>query len=470
MTCIEAYPEVYYSAEVGMLLNTKPKKPTPPLKPQQPQKPIEPINDNTNPALALVLFLVFAIIMIVIMVNNPYFQVILSCVVVIGWTFFWMLTKFWDSNAYELKLDEYKKAINQYPQLYKQYQSELIEYEILKKEYDRQLEEMNNEENLAKFRKLEISSWINNRNIPDFMRCFSNDIIKKGKSEELFANLLFPFFDQIIVDSKIPVGNTFYYPDILIISKNLYIDIEIDEPYAEDDGTPIHYLEDNYGLKVSVDRDRNEYLTENGFEVIRFSEEQIYCNPNKCIDFIIAVIQSIEEGKSVSDCSHDWAAPKWDMEQAIKMAYKHYRESYLSNNTPSETNRLTNLPELWDSVIINERYKRVPGSSTILGRYDEQYLDSMTVYECHGDKGNYKALKIVFKVDDRLVELTPWPTLDFASTERCEHMEVVEPKFVLFFEQIDTQTNQRFQKVHITDPSNEVEVAKMEKIWADRED
>lgn len=115
------------------------------------------------------------------------------------------------------------------------------------------------------------------------------------------------------------------------------------------------------------------------------------------------------------------------------------------------------------------KYKRVPGSSVILGKNDEKYLKSMTVYECNGKKGYYKALKVVFEVDNELVELTPWPTLDYSSSERCEHLQEVEPKFVTFFEQVDTETGEKFNKVHITDMDNKNEVERSIKLWNERQ-
>lgn len=125
--------------------------------------------------------------------------------------------------------------------------------------------------------------------------------------------------------------------------------------------------------------------------------------------------------------------------------------------------------KLEESKQINKRYKRVPGSSAILSMEEEKFLVSMTVFECRGKKGLYKALKVVFDINDKLVELSPWPTLDFTSMEKYEHMDDVDPKFVTFFQQIDTETGETYNKVHLTDQSDEKEVEYAIETWNKRE-
>mgnify|MGYP000030785806 FL=1 len=64
---------------------------------------------------------------------------------------------------------------------------------------------------------------------PDF-EFVENEDVKKGVSEEYFYNLLCDVFSNIYNNARVPVGNSFYYPDLLICEKGLIIDVEIDEP------------------------------------------------------------------------------------------------------------------------------------------------------------------------------------------------------------------------------------------------
>lgn len=103
-------------------------------------------------------------------------------------------------------------------------------------------------------------------------------------------------FSEVYNNASIPAGGSYFYPDFLICEKGLFIDVEIDEPYVGNDGTPIHYVDNQYGFCTSVDKERNDYITSQGFEIIRFSEEQIFLHPQECIIVIKDYISSILSG------------------------------------------------------------------------------------------------------------------------------------------------------------------------------
>lgn len=91
-----------------------------------------------------------------------------------------------------------------------------------------------------------------------------------------------------------------YYPDISYIdeSKNLAIDIEVDEPYTNKGGEkePIHYVYRNKDVDAikSTDDDRNNRFNDKGWHVVRFSEKQVENHPQKCCEYIERVINYIE--------------------------------------------------------------------------------------------------------------------------------------------------------------------------------
>ena len=129
------------------------------------------------------------------------------------------------------------------------------------------------------------------------------------------------------------IGTTPFEPDLAIINlesgKNIFIDIEIDEPYDGVSKTPTHYRT----AKGTIDDARNDGFTDRGWMVIRFAEEQIVTNPNGCVKFIGQVIKSVCPSYS-SKCLELPNAleriPIWSEAEARSYAREHKREKYLS--------------------------------------------------------------------------------------------------------------------------------------------
>lgn len=69
-------------------------------------------------------------------------------------------------------------------------------------------------------------------------------------------------------------------------------------------------------------------MTNNGWIVIRFSEEQIFQKTKECIDFISYVIHQIEKGEAIT-VPDNLVSSKWTIEEAAQMAYKHQRDTYI---------------------------------------------------------------------------------------------------------------------------------------------
>lgn len=116
-----------------------------------------------------------------------------------------------------------------------------------------------------------------------------------------------------------------YEPDFVLYDKdlNLYIDVEIDEPYDGYSRTPTH-------ISNGSDRIRDQFFIDSGWVVIRFTEHQIHTNPNGCVSTIKYIVDSLRENAQnvkMSNCVvHE---EKWDSVQAIIWERNLYREKYL---------------------------------------------------------------------------------------------------------------------------------------------
>ena len=139
----------------------------------------------------------------------------------------------------------------------------------------------------------------------------------------------FPAF-EIAGNDCIPVSANSkpYEPDISLMVKgfglNLFIDVEIDEPYDGVKRTPRHCLNEDQS---------KDCLTAGGWIVIRFAEVQAHKQPKHCLAFIARVIHSVYPEYHIPSDLRDLPAPRavsqWTKEVAEKMAASRFREQYL---------------------------------------------------------------------------------------------------------------------------------------------
>ncbi len=147
---------------------------------------------------------------------------------------------------------------------------------------------------------------------------------KKGVSENNFLSMLRSTFKDMILIDKTIIN---YTPDFIYYNPklNLYIDIEIDEPYDGLTKEPVHYS--------GADDFRDSCFLIRRWCVLRFSEKQIVEQPTACCDEIKRTIntifpstykqEEIENSLSVDKC--------WTKSKAKEMAINNYRDTYLSN-------------------------------------------------------------------------------------------------------------------------------------------
>lgn len=157
----------------------------------------------------------------------------------------------------------------------------------------------------------------------------------QGASEAKFHHYLSKYFlDNIHIKLTLNISGFHrpYSPDFSYIDSktNLYIDIEIDEPYSYRDPElkPIHY--------VGVDAKRNQFFLERGWLIIRFSEEQIVKYPDSCCQTIAETIDDLFDDDKFSGQFIDIPSlrkmKQWTFSEAEKMAQTDYRGTYRHRN------------------------------------------------------------------------------------------------------------------------------------------
>ena len=320
------YPEIYFSSPVRSILDMTPHIPRAPIEPKKPTMPIEPDSSNwvglgCFPVAEIGIIVAF----IYAMTSNGFDFVLLFGLLFFVLVFFFSLIAVFEKRKSDIqKKLQYEEDEKKYPGLLEQYKKSYREYLIQKDIYDAQVKKVMSQNNLTRYRQKMSMIWLEVREKPRFMLCDDYEVIKKGRSEKYFMDVLSKRY-EVLGNQKVPVGTKYYYPDIIVVCDNLYIDIEIDEPYVDSDGSPIHYLE---GL-FSIDSKRNDYMINQGWEVIRFSEEQIFLYTQECIQVIENFINAIKEGKGQFEIPPNMVIPKWTKEQAFKLAYQRYRNTYV---------------------------------------------------------------------------------------------------------------------------------------------
>lgn len=335
MQDLKFYPECYYSHEVQKLLKSRPDYPQKPIVPQEPKRPATPKEVDYANTGCLVIFVLVPIILLIFAATNGKAHIIqiifygLLSVLAGGGLLLFEISDIKSSRAAK---KTYEKFMSEHEQLMADYQEAYKSYLTAMENYDNCVKRMSTAEYIEAFRTKLIHEWTRNRSSPDIRQCEGSDIIKTGVSEHMFAEKLRLKGYDVQIRQKVPAGNKFFYPDILIICDGLYIDIEIDEPYSGADGTPIHYVDNHYILSESIDQRRNDYISSKGFEIIRFSEEQIFLYTDECINYIEHFINSITNASGEYSLSFTHIVKKWTKEEAVNFAYRRFRNTYVPQN------------------------------------------------------------------------------------------------------------------------------------------
>lgn len=154
-----------------------------------------------------------------------------------------------------------------------------------------------------------------------------------------------------------------FMPDFIlsITSTKQSVVIEIDEPYAGSNGTPIHYI-------GSKDDYRDRHFLANGWIVIRLAEEQIIKHPFECCwliaDTLLQHTPSFEMGSIQNEMMSYWdeitltKVPQWTKDQAHLMAYNDYRGKYLPSQLAARITKEEYVPVKLEDVEIRTDFNK----------------------------------------------------------------------------------------------------------------
>ena len=222
---------------------------------------------------------------------------------------------------------------------------------------------------------------------------------QKGYKEEALFILIKSEIKELIISDNfhmvIPFYNKPYEPDIVIFDKkrNLYIDIEIDEPY---DGY-YRYATHNYRAKDTFKQDniRDLFFTESGWIVIRFTERQIELQPHECLRYIRQVINSICKNSLAQNINIEYEE-QWNENQSIQWQKNKYRENYLGIHSFQKRNNKIDVSvsveeneSIEEIIIRTESIKNDNGFDVELHKYfhkndktgNAEYLSVTTLVE-----------------------------------------------------------------------------------------
>ncbi|MBE9212327.1 hypothetical protein IQ247_06330 [Plectonema cf. radiosum LEGE 06105] len=234
-------------------------------------------------------------------------------------------------NSYPKRLEEHRHQI-------KDYDRRFLKYEERKNRHEEEQRIARTPERIAQWQYEQILKILAFTISHDGDRSTAPEANAEGR----FRTYLQQYFsDKIHVKLTINIPNYEhpYSPDFAYIDRtiNLYIDIEIDEPYAYNTEEPTHYT------GAWKDNNRNKFFNDKGWIVIRFSERQVICYPHNCCKTVAQIVAQITGDSSVlnqfTDIPDLQQQRQWTEAEAIQMAQRKERDNYQCEN-----NSLNELP------------------------------------------------------------------------------------------------------------------------------
>lgn len=222
--------------------------------------------------------------------------------------------------------------------------------------------------------------------------------MSKGYKERDFYRIILTSFSNLEVADDlhmaIPFYNKPYEPDIVLFDKelNLYIDIEIDEPYDGYYRFPTHEIE--------KDDTRDLFFTESGWIVIRFTERQVHLQEKQCIAYIKDVLNSIYnyQFEESSSCISE---PQWDYQKAIRWEKEHYREKYLGIEKFGKQNSSTKIiVDQNEAEGIEDKLNRTKKFKSVALQDNIAFEDEAHIYHHSKDEtGNAEYISVTTLID-----------------------------------------------------------------------
>lgn len=222
---------------------------------------------------------------------------------------------------------------------------------------------------------------------------------RRGYKEESFQTTIEHFFGSNFIVSgnvRLNTGNETrpFEPDIALIekgnSKNIRIDIEIDEPYAGITRQPTHCKGD--------DLMRDTYFVDRGWIVIRFSEYQVHTQEIECLKYVASIIKAIDNNYHIpgelNTKPNLKAEQLWSILQAQKWEKEKYREEYLGHVFSELTEKQETVERDFNKQEAEEEKQVV---SSINGK-----IDNGRIIGYNKDNIHHRDSRIVFYPDNHI--------------------------------------------------------------------
>ncbi|MBO3460253.1 endonuclease domain-containing protein [Aetokthonos hydrillicola Thurmond2011] len=306
------YPIILIPPKIKQIKSAQPLVSPPPIPPRQPGS--QPNKLNIILTVLEVAIAVVAIPIISQMTSvSPWLLFVLTISVITGHIF---------------------SEITTYPKRKQKHDDEVADY-LKNLEHYKQIKDKHDLEVAAAHSSVQVAEYRSKKLLKVLRQTIPHDgngsTARTNPIEIRFINFVSQYFSGKVYKGLflvIPGFRYRYTPDITYIDQelNLYIDIEIDEPYVFRTGRPTHFLE------ASKDNRRNNFFIKRNWSIIRFSEEQVICHPHSCCKTIAYVISEITDNWSLlepfANIPDLQPQPQWTREQAIQMAQRRERTKY----------------------------------------------------------------------------------------------------------------------------------------------
>ena len=191
--------------------------------------------------------------------------------------------------------------------------------------------------------------------------------IKGYKEPSFLADIQDAFTDISISDNfhlKVPGRYAPYEPDIVLYDEelNLYIDVEIDEPYDGNSRLVTHIIEGR-------DTVRDLFFKESGWIVVRFTEKQVHLSREQCLRLLRSIVDTMR-GKAQPTTPLIEEETRWDRRQAAQWERDLYREAYLGIQSFPQQDRLRKVVCTDEAEGIDKMIRRTPSQIAIPSRIE----------------------------------------------------------------------------------------------------
>lgn len=274
-----------------------------------------------------------------------------------------------------------------------------------------------------------------------------------GYKEQEFYEAIKKEFPDISVSNnfhvKVPGRCSPYEPDIVLYDENLnlYIDVEIDEPYDGYSRLTTHTIEGRDAI-------RDLFFKESGWVVIRFTEKQVHLSQELCLNTIRNILDALRGHKLQNLLSLETES-RWTRNQAVSWEKELYREKYLGVTFFQKQRRTQKVQCVDGEEGIDAAIKRTP-----------LYAKDM-IHVNDADKGSHPT---VYQVDLPLSKTHP-PMLKFAeethsystpgdltgNTDRMSVTTLIENFFPYF--DVDAYVQKRMEETKLTEEDIRKELA-----------